>query len=187
MRRQSGLSLLELLVVFVIISLVSTVLAQGFGFGLALFDRVQNREKVVVVQILSSRWFRHVNNSLVAQKEPGTSVIGNNKQFRAETINPLLAEPGVPTYIEWELDQGTLLYSEEGKQIRVSNQLPVGSQFQFRTADGDWINRWPRDKQSYLLPKAIRVVSVEETLMLATTKIRTRPNLLLEESRLDRR
>ena len=70
---QTGLSLLEMLVVFVIISLVSTVLAQGFGFGLALYERVESRGQQMVADVLSVKWFRHVNGSLIASKQPGTS------------------------------------------------------------------------------------------------------------------
>ena len=185
-RVESGLSLLELLVVFVIISMVSTVLIQGFGFGLALFDRVQQRDQSHRLFLMSGHWFRHVNSALIATKEPGRSLNGNHSSFVARSANPLLAGPGLPMLISWGIDNGVLTYQEgESKPIEVVT-LPAGAGFEYRSSSGSWFDYWPLEPESYTLPSAIRIQESSGSVLTVAVKTRLMPDLLLDESRRER-
>lgn len=183
--KQKGLSLLELLVVFVIISMVSTVLLQGFGYGLALYERVESRGQQIVIDSLSSKWFRHTNGALIPSKQPGESLVGDSRGFSAVTINPLIGIAGLPTEIRWEQVDDVLVYKEGGKNMAI-RRLPSGSFFQFRSIQGRWLNAWPVDVASHRLPTAIRVWGDGDPLITVVIKGRLYPDLLLEESRRER-
>jgi general secretion pathway protein J len=180
--RQYGLSLLELLVVFVIISMISSVLAQGLGFGLALYDRVENRGRQIERDVLSSHWFRQVNGSLMALSEPGQSLIGDREGFFATTINPLLAAPGIPARIKWSILNGELIY-EEGDQVFPAGRLLRSAELRYLNRKGQWLESWPEDPNSYELPGAIKVAGVDHSIFFAAVKVRLKPDLVREELR----
>jgi len=179
------MSLLELLVVFVIISMIASVLAQGFGFGLAIYDRVETRGHQIERDVLSLGWFRGVNGSLVAATEPGGALVGDSESFRATTLNPLLGKPGMPTEIEWSIRDGSLAYVEGDKTFRVW-PLSNGAELRYLGPGGHWLTSWPTDLNSYLLPAAVKIVGIDDSTFLATVKVRLKANLFLEESRRDR-
>ena len=180
--RQYGLSLLELLVVFVIISMIASVLAQGLGFGLALYDRVENRGRQIERDVLSSHWFRQVNGSLMALSEPGQSLLGDREVFFATTINPLLAAPGIPTRIKWSILSGALIY-EEGGQAFSAGRFSGSAELRYLNRNGQWLESWPEDPNSYGLPGAIKVSGVDHSIFFAAVKVRLEPDLVLEEMR----
>ena len=183
-RLQSGFSLLELLVVFVIVAMVSVLVLQGLGFGLSLYDRVRNRGPELIAESMARGWYRQVNASLVAQKQRGESLVGNHSKFRAQTLSPLVGSGGLPTNIQWKIDQGSLYYLEGGREFRI---LAVGldAEFEYLREGGGWARFWPVDKESYNLPEAIRIESDKGSIS-ATVRMRTSPDLFLEEMRLDR-
>jgi prepilin-type N-terminal cleavage/methylation domain-containing protein len=184
-RAQSGFSLLELLVVFVIVSMVSVLVLQGLGFGLSLYERVRNRGPELTAESMAHDWFRQVNASLLAQNQRGESLVGDRSKFRAKTLNPLIGHVGLPTSIQWQIDQGSLYYSENGQELKVLS-LDMDAGFEYLRGDGSWSRFWPVDKDSFNLPKAIRI-GFGNASILATVKMRLAPDRLLEESRLDRR
>ncbi len=182
---QKGLSLLELLVVFVIIALVSTVLLQGMGFGLALYDRVQHREKRLTEEILVQAWFRQVNNSLVADVE-SVSLDGTEQLVSGTTFQPLLGVAGRSAPINWRIEDQMLRYQEDEADIALL-ELPPGAVFEFRDAAGGWHGRWPIDfTEPEKLPVSIRILTENGPTLTASVRVRRSPNLVLEENRRDR-
>ena len=170
--------------VFVIVSMVSVLVLQGLGFGLSLYERVRNRGPELIAESMARGWYRQVNASLVAQKRRGESLEGNHFKFRAQTLSPLLGRGGVPTKIQWKIDQGSLYYLESGQEFRVLT-VDLDAEFEYLREDGGWARFWPVDKESYKLPEAIRIESGKGRIS-ATVRMRTRPDLFLEEMRLDR-
>lgn len=183
---QRGLSLLELLVVFVIISMVSVVLIQGFGFGLALYERVESRGQRVAGEVLAAEWFRRVNRALVAATEPGQSLIGDDRGFEAETLNPLLGRAGLPVQVSWLIDRGQLIYREGDVPLIIAPVAP-GAEIAYRDAGGNLHGHWPLDPGDDELPAAIAVRAGGAVLYNASIGMRLRANLLLEESHSERR
>lgn len=182
---QTGLSLLEVLVVFVLISMISAVLIQGFGYGLALYDRVENRGQRIVVDVLSAKWFRMVNRALVPSTSPGQSLIGDVDGFNSVTMNPLLGSAGTPSKISWQIRNDVLHYVEDGRELEIL-PLPADAGIQYLTPAGVWIDSWPQDRVDYLLPAAVRIRSDSGFQMTSSVRSRLRPNLVLEESRRER-
>ena len=184
-QRNQGMSLLELLVVLVIVSLVSTAIVQGLGFGLALYQRVIGAEAERAKQLRAEEWFRIVNGSLVAQTTPGESLEGTTRQFTAHTMNSLIGDDSVVRPIEWDIRRGVLRYKEaDGEYLPV---LIVGNdaEFEYLEESGRWRQTWPITNDSLDLPRAIRV-STSNRRITAAVRARRTPNLMLEESRRDR-
>lgn len=179
------MSLLEMLVVFVIVSLVSTVLVQGFGFGLSLYERIQTRDDRVSRELLVSHWFRATSNGLIAGKQAETSFSGSPFQFRASSYNSLLSDPGAPREIRWEIRDSTLTYSESDRVLDIL-MLQEPGEFEYLNSTGEWLPAWEPTESELDIPKAVRLVQQGGVLMSAAVRVRTAPNLLLEESRRDR-
>ena len=165
-------------------SMVSVLVLQGLGFGLSLYDRVRNRGPELIAESMARDWYRQVNASLVAQKRRGESLVGSHLEFRAQTLNPLIGGGGLPANIHWKIDQGSLFYSESSQEFRILSVDP-DAEFEYLRKDGRWARFWPVDKESYNLPEAIRIGSGKGRIS-ARVRMRTAPNLVLEEMRLDR-
>lgn len=185
-RYQKGLSLLELLVVFVIISLVSTVLVQGFGFGLALYERVQTRTDRMANELLVNHWFRSSLESLVAGKTVETALAGEAATLTGVTLSSLISAPGSPVYFEWHLGDDELLYKEGESELIVRDLGGVTHRFEYLDDTGVWQPNWTPSMDKLDLPVAVRIVVQGETLVLAAVRSRLKPDLLLEDSRRER-
>lgn len=183
-RRQAGLSLLELLVVFVLVSMISTVLVQGFGFGLSLYQRVTERSQLHQSELLASAWFRSVNESLVPSKIPGSSLIGDSSEFTAVSMNALLASRGLPEKVVWRLDAGALFYQESLQSLEIAEA--DNASFAYLDKAGRWHSFWPINESGYELPVAIRLLRGPNNTLTVTLKSRLEPDLLLEEARRER-
>lgn len=184
--KQRGLTLLELLVVFVIVGLISTLLMQGLGFGLSMLERVHTRSESLKQEVMLRQWFRQVNQSLVAKSEQqGPSLHGDSSYFEATTMNPLVGEPGVSEPIRWEVEDGLLWYQESDIRLQIT-EMPANSVIVYRTQAGRWVSDWPLGDDSQLLPSAVAIDSDKEYPVLANLRMRVKPDLLLEESRRER-
>ena len=182
--RERGLSLLELLVVFVIISMVSTAIVQGFGFGLSLYERVQAKSQQHAVDLLSAKWFRLVNQALIPGKTVERSLVGAADGFSAVTVNPLVSQSGTPEVISWRVEEGFLFYTEGENRFSVA-RVAQDASFEYRNPRGEWVRDWPFNEQQPSLPLAIRLIQENQTITVAV-KGKLTPNLLLEESRRER-
>lgn len=178
------MSLLEMLVVFTIISLVSVLLAQGFGFGMSLYNRIDTAGPALKKRALVRSWFRQVNGALVVQFEPVMTLRGTAEQIQAHSINPLKSRPGPPTEIQWSIDSGWLRY-QEGEQGWAITRVDAGAAFEYRTAAGVWVDGWLPGSEEPLLPHAVRIRTDAEVIT-APIMMRYEPDGLLEESRRDR-
>ena len=57
--KQSGMTLLELLVVMVILAMVSGLLVQGMGTALVTYERVQHQQQQSMAPTLAYSWLRY--------------------------------------------------------------------------------------------------------------------------------
>jgi len=183
--RSQGMSLLELLVVLVIVSLVSTAMVQGLGFGLSLYQRVAGAEAERAKKLRTEEWFRLVNMSLVAQKEPGESLIGSKEGFSAYSMNPLISDDSIVRAVAWDINDGELRYREAGVDFLPIQTIGFDSEFSYLDEAGRWHSSWPLNSESFELPRAVRLTTGAGKIT-ATVRMRRIPNLMLEESRRDR-
>ena len=161
-RTQSGLSFLELLVVIVIVSLVSTVLVQGLGFSLSLYQQVESRRVNNHKRVLVNHWFVTSSSALVASTGEVVSLQGVGDRFAANSFNALANGTGVVTPISWQLideKNGSVLEYQQSGDVFILGPVEGVHRFEYQDHGGDWHSLWPlQGGAASMLPAAVRVV-----------------------------
>ena len=177
--RAAGLTLVEMLVVFVLLGLVTTLLFQGTGFFATRYETVQRLHRDSSVTGLQQHWFITTVQALVPYGREVWRFQGNATSFQGMTLQPLRAEPGMPAGTRWFIDERdglqTVVYREERSPYAGAVEWPVMTsaepvlRFQYADAQGRWRLRWPvDDAPTDWLPRAIRLVTPPEgTLWIA--------------------
>ena len=115
--RVIGLTLLEMLVVFVLVSLVGTLLIQGAGFFLGQYDNVKRIGRDASSEALQQRWFASTVQGMVPYLSPERNFAGDSAAFQGVTLQPLGARSGIPVAARWSIladDQGAaVVYAEQ--------------------------------------------------------------------------
>ena len=142
-----GLTLLEMLVVLTLVSMLTTVLFQGYGYMLLTYQRIQLRQTVEFKRALANTWFRGSMENLVAYDKVSQRFSAIATTITGATFSPLLAQAGIPTPIRWELrnsNDGLQLHYFEGDPEREQTLLittwapGTSAEFRFRSAEGKW-------------------------------------------------
>ncbi len=131
-RTASGLTLLETLVVFVLASLVGTLLVQGAGFFLGQYDNVKRIGREASSDALQQRWFASTVHAMVPYLAEDRRFAGDSASFQGVTTQPLGARSGVPVAARWSIVDG-----EEGTAVIYAEQrspCPSGIQGGNRSA-----------------------------------------------------
>ena len=168
--RVRGLTLVELLVVFVLLALVSTLLFQGLGFFAAKYDTVQRWRAQGTDATLQQNWFVSTIRGLAPYGREVRRFSGNAASFAGITLQPLAGEPGMPLTARWSIEAGegaeAIVYEEASMSgvdsVRWTILTPGETGLQFRYADsqGRWRDRWPIDAESIdWLPSSIRLIT----------------------------
>lgn len=121
-RRASGLTLLEMLVVFVLASLVGTLLIQGAGFFLGQYDTVKRIGREASSEALQQRWFATTVHAMVPYLAEDRRFEGESNYFQGITMQPLRATPGIPVAARWSIMAGEA--GEAGTAVVYAEQLP---------------------------------------------------------------
>lgn len=191
--RTSGLTLVETLVVFVLLGLVSTLLFQGTGFFASRYETVQRLHREGSVTGLQQHWFITSVQALVPYGREVRRFRGNSDSFEGITLQPLATEPGNPTAARWFIDERdglqSVVYREErgpyagGVEWPVRTALEPGARFQYADSQWRWRNRWPVDDlPTEWLPHAIRLAGGENgTLWIARVHQSAVPILVEED------
>ena len=121
-RTASGLTLLETLVVFVLASLVGTLLVQGAGFFLGQYDNVKRIGREASSEALQQRWFASTVRAMVPYLAEDRRFAGDSTSFQGVTTQPLGARSGIPVAARWSIvadDAGTaVIYAEQRSACR---------------------------------------------------------------------
>ena len=175
--------------VMVLTGLISTLIIQGFGFATSLYSQVEKRKGKAITEALATRWFRDVNENLVASKNPGESLVGDPTGFTATTLMPLLSEPGVPMQIEWaieyRIDSSVLIYRESGQQLETLTELDSLSVLQYKNRRGKWLDEWPIQDDDFELPVALRIFNPDISdygLQTVNIEMRLAPDRIFGDS-----
>jgi general secretion pathway protein J len=147
--RFSGFTLLEMLVVLFIVSLISTLLLEGFTHILQLRSRflvqLDNSQKGAIQEY----WFQSTTAGIVTDYYKGENIFkGNEKEFSGLTLMALDAKPGVPTFFAWQLQyqDGTTKLSyknRQGESWEVTHWFSEQGRFQYQDEEGEWHDQWP--------------------------------------------
>ena len=116
-RTASGLTLLEVLVVFVLASLVGTLLVQGTGFFLGQYDSVKRIGREASSDAMQQRWFASTVHAMVPYLAEDRRFVGDSEFFQGVTVQPLRVRSGIPVAARWSIvpgEEGTaVLYAEQ--------------------------------------------------------------------------
>jgi len=189
-KKNSGISLLELLVVIIIVSMVSTLLMQGFAYMMMKYQWIDQQQHSVNRQILSRYWFEQVNKHLVPNHNAGQALQGDAQQISTTSFNPLINNAGVPTAIHWQLQQKaqqTILYYNEASSqdsIAIMQWSAAQAEFSYLDNQQQWHYQWPLSAEDIYLPEAIKlsVKSIEEEFQqIVYRQTRPSPQVNLDE------
>ena len=156
-----GLSLIELLVVLVLVSLTTTISLQAIGFVTAGLDRIsEDREKLEFDRI-ASRWYRESIEAMVASIDEEHGFLGRPREMSGYTLAPLLADSGEPTLIAYYLESGgkgdVLWYRENNTAFRFM-EFESPAEFRYATSRAAYSASWPSDSfPAGSLPAVIKV------------------------------
>ena len=160
---QRAFTLIEMLVVMVIVSLLITVIMQGFGYSLGLYQRVVRTQKNAYTEVLAYNWLRSTLSAQIAARPKDRGLEGEATKLSTYTYQPLVEHEGLKTRIQWQLTQDgdavSLVYSE-GSILFTAYRWPESSgQFEYSDEKGNWYKRWPVEKADIApLPTSIRVL-----------------------------
>ncbi len=146
---QQGMTLLELLVVMVLLSVITALLMQGLSQSLALYERVQRRQYEGVPQILAMQWFNNSVGSMQAELDVPRQLHGDSFFFEGSSQQPLVGKSGEVQPVRWSISQQkgrgvTLDYRQPGRSW-ILLRWPEGTQASFTYLDeqGNTHNQWP--------------------------------------------
>lgn len=176
--RQQGFTLLELLVVFLIVSLIATLLMQGFMYMAGIYGAVERRQVAARSEALVQGWLAEsvkglvngVDGHALAERRFG----GSGQSFRGPALVAITHSGGVtrPLEVEWAFQrQGealALAYREWPLDTEPTDWYTVHrwrageGRFSY-LVNGEWHNAFPPvagrlwDESSPRLPDAIRL------------------------------
>lgn len=161
-----GLTLLELLVVLVLVSLLGTLVIQGIGFFLGRYETATRAGKTTALTLLQRHWFASTVKGMVPSLGRHRRFEGRETSFEGTTLQPLVAQPGRPTRVRWSINlqeggDSLVVYTEEGGPTwTILTLRKPGASFEYADAAGDWHARWPLDVGSMQgIPRMVRLVS----------------------------
>ena len=121
-RTASGLTLLEMLVVFVLASLIGTLLIQGAGFFLGQYDTVKRIGREASSEALQQRWFASTVHAMLPYLAADRRFVGDANTFQGITTQPLRSTSGIPVAARWSIlagEAGTaVVYAEQPTPCR---------------------------------------------------------------------
>jgi general secretion pathway protein J len=159
---QRAFTLIEMLVVMVIVSLLVTVIVQGFGYSLGMYQRVVNKQKNAYTEVLAYNWLRSTLGASVAARPKDQGLEGNTAEVATYTYQPLIEPMGLKTRVVWVLVQDaeklSLEYREGNAQFSVYSWPAATGQWEYMDDKNQWHTQWPLIKEDLPpLPHAIRL------------------------------
>ena len=174
MRALRGLTLIEMLVVLVLVSLLGTLLIQGAGFFLGRYASVQRVHRDASLAELRQHWFVSTLQAMVPSRVEARRFVGDATQLEGVTLQALAAEPGAPVRVRWSIGgepgSSRVLYEESGAAPwTVLTSDADALFFQYADSAREWHGHWPLEADAReRIPRMVRLVSGgERTLWLA--------------------
>ena len=174
-RRPAGMTLLEMLVVFVLVALLSVLVVQGAGFFMGSYQAVVRANHGIAQDSLQRRWFAVSVRAMVASQLAVRRFQGTADALEGLTLQPVVGQPGLPVKVRWMLREspsGVVLVYREGEgadavewtlPLPATGQGPPGADglaFQYADRAGSWRDAWPLPSAPReRLPRAVRLVA----------------------------
>ncbi|MEO5836893.1 MAG: type II secretion system protein [Thermomonas sp.] len=145
-RHLAGFTLMEMLVTLILVSLTTMLMFQMLGSYRIANDRVKVQAGAIDRTALFSGWFRDSVHGLFIAN--GLTFTGNADTFSGISLNPLYAQAGTPTPVEWRMvkdaRQMSIVYAENGRE-RWRQSFAGGEKIHFAYLDatGKQVDSWP--------------------------------------------
>ena len=175
-----GISLVETLVVFALLSLLSTLILQGLGAFAGRYDTVQRVHRNASFAALRQHWFVTSVRGLVPVGVLARRFQGDASSFQGTTLQPLAGESGLPTRVRWHIENQAVTVAEddaEAWQVLASDGDSLT--FEYADARGAWHAEWPSfGAPDEWVPRMIRLTAQDEgVIWLASIAASPRPVL----------
>lgn len=156
---------MEVLVVLVLISLISGLLMDGFGYVVRLRFNVTQQLKKQRIRQLQEHWHRNlVNGIIVNNRDEPVMFEGTESKLQGQSIGTLTAPTGVPQPFTLTLSSQentiALKYKITEKEEWLLGQWTAQkASFSYLDNEGNWISTWPpkMGAVSQQLPEAIQL------------------------------
>lgn len=183
---QHGLTLMELLVALVLVAMLGTLMVQGVAFFGGSYDAVKRNQRDATHTALRQGWFVSSVRGIVPYGFEARAFQGDATGFETVTLQPLNAEPGMPTVVRWEViadgPWNVVTYAESGMteddviSWRVLEAGSLDMSFQYADATSQWHDQWPLESEPMQwVPGMIRLVTAEGAVWLATIDVAAAP------------
>ena len=175
-----GISLVETLVVFALLSLLSTLMLQGLGAFAGRYDTVQRVHRNASFAVLRQHWFVTSVRGLVPVGVLARRFQGDASSFQGTTLQPLAGESGLPTRVRWRIeDQAVTVAEDDAEAWQVLASDGDGLAFEYADAKGAWHAEWPSfGAPDEWVPRMIRLTAQDEgVIWLASIAASPRPAL----------
>ena len=166
-RAQRGLTLVEMLVVLVLVSLLGTLLVQGTGYFLGRYAQVTRVHRDASLASLRQHWFVSTVQTMVPSRLASRQFTGDDTAFEGTTLQPLAAQSGLPVRVRWSIsgDRGgdSVVYTEGGGEPWTLLTSEEGElSFEYADATGAWQDHWRSESDALeRIPRTVRLVSTE--------------------------
>ena len=162
-----GLSLLEMLVVLVLASLLSTLLMQGLGFFLAAVERAQRHAGHDALAALPQQWFSESVRSMMPFLDPVRGFVGDAQGFEGISLTALASEAGYPKRIRWSIEGGAVRYREaDGVDWTLTEAGNNAGFFEYADRDGIWGRQWRHTPATLQwMPSQVRLLAVDGSVL----------------------
>lgn len=175
--KERGFTLIEVIVVIVLFSLITTLSIQGIGYVLGQRARMAQFQQEITATTLRHQWFVDVIEGLAIPPEnKDYKFIGKERELRGFSLAPLIKPESPGVFIAWSisLEEGrnTLNYyqfsgaGDNGAQlaeIGVLKGVDGEAYFRYLDEDGVFHREWPpatrlmKAGKVHTLPDAIAV------------------------------
>ena len=175
-----GISLVETLVVFALLSLLSTLMLQGLGAFAGRYDTVQRVHRNASFAVLRQHWFVTSVRGLVPVGVLARRFQGDASSFQGTTLQPLADESGLPTRVRWHIeDQAVTVAEDDAEAWQVLASDGDGLAFEYADAKGAWHAEWPSfGAPDEWVPRMIRLTAQDDgVIWLASIAASPRPAL----------
>ena len=172
----AGLSLLEMLVVLVLASLLTTLVVQGSGFFLSSSEVARRHASQAAEAGQQQHWFASSVRSMVPYLDAQRAFAGDVASFAGITLEPLASQPGLPREVRWSIepDGESLRYAESGgsadREVAWTVLRAPGEALRFEYADraGGWHARWPvTEAAREWIPGQVRLIGQDGRTLLS--------------------
>ncbi len=159
--RNRGLTLVEMLVVIMLVSMVVTLLVQGLGSSMGLYQRIVSEQGQRYHHAMIFSWLRDSIEAAVPNSFEKERFNGSLYALNLATFSPLIDTAYTNKIISWQVTDSppwVLEYQEGSELIKLPLSVDSRPYFEYQDQDQRWHDRWPVKSADYRLPEAVRFV-----------------------------